>query len=214
LASGLAAPRWRGTGFGVVMADFNQHGHLDLALVNGRVSRTPGSKSEGFEWSDYFERNQIFANDGQGKFRDVSPAHPAFCGTPRIGRGLCYGDIFGNGRVDLLATYIHGPARLYRNVAPQAGHWLLVRAIAPEWKRDAYGAIVTVSAGGNKWSRLIQPGSSYLCSNDPRAHFGLGSVDKVDSIRVAWPDGAVEDFPGCGVNQRLTLRKGEAKSVE
>jgi len=213
LSSGLASPRWRGTGFGVVLADFAQRGCLDLAIVNGRVSRQSGGKSEGFDWPDYQERNQILVNDGQGHFRDVSPGNPAFCGTPAIGRGLCAGDIFGTGRVDLLATSLHGPARLYRNVAPNVGHWLIVRAMLPEWKRDAYGATITVRAGGKQFTRLIQPASSYLCSNDPRAHFGLGSAEKVDTIRIAWPDGAVEEFPGCAADQRLTLRKGEGTAV-
>jgi hypothetical protein len=210
-ASGLAAPHWRGTGFGAVLADFDQDGHLDLALVNGRVSRAPAAKTAGFDWNDYAERNQVFANDGSGRFRDVSPANLAFCGTRRLGRGLCVGDICGGGRMDLLATHAHGPVRLYRNVAPNAGHWLLVRALAPEWRRDAYGAVITVTAGQRRWERLIQPGSSYLCSNDPRAHFGLGAADRVDGIRVAWPDGKVEDFPGCPADQRLTLCKGAGK---
>jgi enediyne biosynthesis protein E4 len=208
-AAGLASPRWRGTGFGVVMADFNQDGHLDLALVNGRVARSHGTNSSGFEWNDYTERNQLFGNDGSGKFRDLSPANPAFAGMPGIGRGLCGGDICGNGRIDLLATYVNGPARLYRNVAPDAGHWLMVRAVVPEWNRDAYGAQVTVTAGERRWTRLIQPGSSYLCSNDPRAHFGLGNVDRIDCIRVTWPDGVVEEFPGGAVDRRVNLRKGE-----
>jgi len=208
-AAGLAAPRWRGTGFGVVLADFNQDGHLDLALVNGRVARSHSAKSTGFDWSDYAERNQVFANDGQGRFRDLSPSNSAFAGTPRIGRGLCGGDICGNGRADLLATHVNGPARLYRNIAANAGHWLMVRAVVPDWKRDAYGALVTVIAGERRWTRLIQPGSSYLCSNDPRAHFGLGAIDRVDRIRVTWPDGAVEDFSGGSVDRRVTVRKGE-----
>jgi hypothetical protein len=211
---GLAATKWRGTGFGVALADFNHDGHLDLAVVNGRVYRTPGVASTSFDWRDYAERDQLFANDGNGKFRDLSPANPALSAAPHVGRALCVGDICGNGRVDLLATYVNGPARIYRNVAPQAGHWLMIQAIVPEWKRDAYGAVVTVTAGSRKWTRLIQPGSGYLGSNDPRAHFGLGATDRVDAIRVAWPDGSLEDFPGSAVDRRLTLRKGEGKKVE
>jgi hypothetical protein len=208
----LAAPRWRGTGFGVVLADFDQDGAADLALVNGRVARRPSARSTGFDWEDYVERHQLFANDGAGRFRDRSPAEPALCGRAEVGRGLCGGDVFGNGRVDLLLTQTAGPARLYRNVAPEAGHWLIVRAVVPAWRRDAYGARVTIRAADRSWTRLIQPGSSYLCSNDPRAHFGLGPAERVDDIRVTWPDGTAEDFPGGPADRRLTLRKGEGKT--
>jgi hypothetical protein len=213
--SGLASVP-RGTGFGVVLADFDQDGHLDLAVVNGRVSRSPAAKGKGFDPRDYAECNLVLENDGRGNFRDRSADNPAFCSTPRIGRALCAGDIFGSGRVDLLATYIGQPARIYRNVAPEGGHWLVVRAIAPQWNRDAYGALVTVIAGKRQWTRLIQPGSSYLSSNDPRAHFGLGAIDHVDAIRVAWPDrdGTVELFPGGPVDKHLTLRQGEGKTSE
>ncbi len=207
-AAGLATPRWRGTGFGVVLADFDRDGAADLALVNGRVMRARGAKSSGFDWGDYVERNQVFANEGRGVFRDESPVNPDFCRSPGVGRGLCAGDVFNRGRVDLLATSINARAQLCRNVAAGAGHWLVVRAYAPQWNRDAYGAVVTVHAGGRKWVRLVQPGSSYLCSNDPRAHFGLGNAGQVDSLHVAWPDGSAETFPGGPADRHLTLKMG------
>ena len=59
----------------------------------------------------------------------------------------------------MAGTIVAGPARLYRNTAPAAGHWLGVRAVNPAWKRDAYGAAVTVVTGARRWTRLVQPGS-------------------------------------------------------
>src|SRR5205814_925276 len=123
-------------GFGAAFADFNQDGFPDLAVVNGRVRRSiffdaaPKLIPElGPYWSVYAERNQLFINDGTGKFHDISLDNTAFCGSPRVGRGLACGDIDGDGAMDLLVTNCNGPAKLYRNVAANRGHWLLVRAI-------------------------------------------------------------------------------------
>jgi enediyne biosynthesis protein E4 len=211
--AGLAVSRGRGTGFGTVLADFDQDGALDVAVVNGRVSRAgkrePGA-SGGLDsfWRDYAERNHLFADDGMGHFRDISAANPALCGTANVARGLAWGDLDGDGAPDLLVTTVAGPARLYRNVAPQRGHWLLVRSRDPALQRDAYGAEVRVRAGDRRWVRWINPGGSYLCSSDPRAHFGLGSVGHVEGIEVLWPDGTTETFPGCSADQKLVLLKG------
>jgi hypothetical protein len=220
-AAGLADSRWRATGFGTVLADFDHDGALDIAVANGRVSRakltTPDARAVeilGSFWSQYGERNQLFANDGTGRFRDLSSANEPFCGNPNVARGLAYGDIDGDGAIDLLVTVVAGPARLYKNVAPKRGHWLMVRALDPALRRDAYGAEVTVVAGGRRWLRWVNPGSSYLCSNDPRVHFGLGQTECVDSIEVIWPDGTTETFPGGAVDRMLELRKGDGKSQQ
>ena len=211
-AAGLAAPRWRGTGFGTVAADFNHDGALDLALVNGRVIRRPGQGSVGLGsfWQPYAEPNQLFANDGLGRFRDLSPTDP-FGQLTAVSRGLACGDMDGDGALDLLVTTLAGPARLYRNVAPKQGHWLSVRVLDPAHHRDAYGAVVTVHAGGRRWQGILSPAYSYLCSNDPRVHFGLGAADRVDSIQVRWPDGedVEEIFPGGTVDRQVVLRRGE-----
>lgn len=212
-AAGLARPRWRGTGFGTVLADFNHDGALDLAVANGRVSRgsaIDGGTSARF-WRFYGERNQLFANDGQGGFRDISLDNDPFCGTPAIARGLACGDVDGDGALDLLVTTVAGPARLFRNAVPERGHWLMVRAIEPTLGRDAYGSEITVHAGDRRWLRWINPGYSYLCSNDPRAHFGLGSVDRIDRIAVVWPNGDEEIFPGPAVDRLIELRKGNGR---
>jgi hypothetical protein len=215
-----AGTHWRGTGFGTVLADFDHDGKPDLAIANGRISRGTAvvNPNLGPHWGAYAERNQLYAND-DGRFRDVSAANAAFCGTPNVARGLVCADFDGDGALDLLVTTVAGHARLYRNVAPNRGHWLVVRAVDPTVSldprrpRDAYGAEVRVlpAGGGRPQARRIQADGSYLCSSDPRAHFGLGSAASVERIEIAWPDGPTETFPGCHADRSLVLRKGEGK---
>lgn len=217
-AAGLAAARWRGTGFGTVLADFDNDGALDLAVANGRVARSPvppdaAVQEVGSFWRPYAERNQLFAGDGKGSFRDISPPQPAFCGHAAVSRALVVADFDNDGGLDLLATTVAGPARLYRNVAPSRGHWLIVRAVDALRKRDAYGAEITVLAGARRYRSWINPGFSYLCSNDPRAHFGLGAAKSVESIEVFWPDGFRERFAERAADRVVVLRKGEGKKL-
>jgi hypothetical protein len=214
IAGGLARPRWRGTGFGALLADFDLDGTLDLAVVNGAIARHEGSSPGGTAsfWAAYAERNQLFAGEGEGRFRDISEENREFCGSVGVWRGLACGDVDNDGAVDLLVSGIGGPARLYRNVAPRRGHWLMVRAVDPALGgRDAYGAEVTVRAGGGRWTRWLNPGYSFLCSNDPRAHFGLGPAERVDAIEVLWPDGTEETFAGRAADCAVVLRKGEGR---
>jgi hypothetical protein len=216
-AARLGMPHWRGTGFGTILADFDDDGALDIAVVNGRVSRGPAVNLAGLPpyWSRYAERNQLFHNDGQGVFRDIGRGNSAFCGDFAVSRGLVWGDFDDDGGVDVVTTAVAGPAKFYRNVAAGRGHWLIVRARDPARKRDAFGAVVSFQAGGRQRIGLINPGQSYLSSGDPRAHFGLGAVDHIDEIRVDWPDGPVdagaERFPCGKVDRVLVVERGKGR---
>jgi enediyne biosynthesis protein E4 len=215
-AAKLINSDWRGTGFGTLMADFDHDGWLDIAVVNGRVARgtqTP-NVALGRHWQHYSERNQLWRNEGQGRFRDISRGNSAFCGTPNVARGLAVGDLDGDGAPDLLVTTVAGPARILRNCVQPRGHWLLVRALDPRLKRDAYGAELTVRAGSERWLRIVNPGGSYLCSSDPRVHVGLGTAARYDEITVHWPDGLVERFAGGQADQAIVLHRGEGQPAQ
>jgi hypothetical protein len=212
VSSGLGLPSLPFTGFGTGFFDFNQDGNLDVAVVNGRVTRGALlTKNQPLKyWGPYMEPSLLFENLANGRFKNVSANAGSFTFGLQNARGLAFGDIDNDGDIDLLVNNCGGPAHLFRNDFTPKGHWILIRAFDPALKRDAYGARITVNAAGKNLTRWVNPGYSYLSSNDPRVHFGLGSAISSD-IQILWPDGKNESFGSVKADQILTLRKGSGQ---
>ena len=205
---GLAAASTPFTGFGTTPLDLDLDGDLDLAIVNGRVTRgEPLTDQLAGPWNPYAEPNLIYLND-LGAFRIAEAEVRDFVQPIEVGRGLATGDLNGDGALDLVVSNLESPARVYRSQSAN-GHWLLVDAVDPRLNRRALGARVEIEAGGQRQMRTVQSAMSYLSSSDPRAHFGLGNIEKVDAVHIRWPDGKQETFKGVDVDQVVVLRRGE-----
>lgn len=203
------------TGWGCAFLDYDLDRDLDLAIVNGRVTRGPvfpGAQLGSF-WNRFAEPKLLFANDGAAHFEFMGPKTGDFGSRPEITRGLAVGDLDGDGDVDLVTNNLDNTLRIFRNDAPRGDHhWLIVRTLTG--KRDAHGAIVTLDAGGKKLVRQANPSFSYLSSNDPRAHFGLAEAHDVKELTVTWPDGRRERFPITGVDRIVTVTEGAGTAAE
>lgn len=202
------------TGWGCGFFDFDHDGQMDMAVANGRVTSGVGDAQSplGEFWSRFAEPNLLFSGNGGGKFKNVSKQAGAFGAEALVSRGMAFADLDGDGDLDLVTQQIDNSLRVYRNDAPSRGaHWLMVRAMTGS--RDAYGALVTLEVGEKRLLRLAHPAYSYLASNDPRAHFGLGEADRVDSLTVAWPSGRRESFTPPKVDQVIELREGEGQPL-
>jgi Na+-translocating ferredoxin:NAD+ oxidoreductase RnfD subunit len=168
------------TGWGTSWADLDLDGDLDLVLADGAIPVTNLAKNAQYA--------QVIENV-------TRPGHPARfasvgqrVGLERIapvnGRGLAVADYDSDGDLDVAINTIGGRLILLRNDAPTR-HWLEVRL-----RTFAPGAVVSITLpDGRRLDRELHAGSSYLSSEDPRAHFGLGDVKQVRELRVRLPDG-------------------------
>src|SRR5262249_2336479 len=159
LSSGLGPPSLPYTGFGTGFFDFNNDGNLDLAVANGRVTR--GNlliqNQPPQYWDFYAEPGLLFQNTGDGHFTNVSAEAGPLAYYIENSRGLALGDVDNDGGIDLLINNCGGAARLLKNDFKPRGHWLLIRAIDPSLKRDAYGAKIIATAGGKTFTRWVNP---------------------------------------------------------
>ena len=213
-ASGFGTTDMSFTGFGCGFFDFDHDTDLDLVIVNGRIMRGPahpGANASEF-WNHYAEPNFLFQNDGKGQFRDISERAGSLTDRVDVSRGIAFGDIDNDGDLDLAVAHLLSGLRVFRNQAPPADrHWLRVRAM--NGKRDALGARVTLLAPGKQLIRIVQANYSYLSSSDPRAHFGLGSIDAIQAIEVRWSDGNRERFSAEGIDREVVVRKGSGEAL-
>jgi hypothetical protein len=213
--SGIGPPSLPFTGFGTGFLDADHDGDLDLAITNGGVfpsRNAPVNDPPGF-WDPYAEPDMLFENAGDGRFQDVSSRAPDFTAPRRVGRGLAFGDLDGDGDIDMVVTDLDAPGRILENRAA-SGSWLLATAYDPALRREVPGARITATlAGSRTMMRLALPVYSFLVSNDPRAHFGLGDAGAVEAFEVVWPGGQTERFPGSSANREVRLERGAGQPV-
>jgi hypothetical protein len=211
--SGLGAPSLPSTGFGTAWLDIDNDGWLDLFAVNGAVVIEEDLVAAGDPFP-YHQPDQLFLNQGNGRFTDATALAGDALKASHVGRGLAVGDIDNDGRADLVIVNINGPTRVLLNRRYKAHHWLglefrdetgqrvLTQTVA--WLRDGDAAPLR---------RRARADGSYASANDPRVIFGLGAHAAPVSVEVQWPDGSRERFRDLDVDRYHALRRGRGESV-
>ncbi len=196
------------TGFGVSALDLHNDGGMQIYIANGKANMA--SKVIYIEGNAYAEKQQLLDWSYQTKqFTDITDTAGGVFKTARVGRGTALIDYDNDGDMDLAVSTNNGPAMLLRNNAPKSNHWLEVRCIGPDGKRDAYGAEVEIRAGDMVRRKLLYVASSYAGSSDPRLHFGLGQATRVDTVTVKWIDGRTSTWKDVPADQLAILRYDE-----
>ena len=189
------------TGFGMGFHDFNHDGVIDLLVANGSVQAW--KEGERFNQSDpYGEPNHLFKGEQKRKSVRLSLVQKeGVTASPVMGtsRGAAFGDIDGDGDVDAVVVNLDANVEILRNDAPtDVSNWIGFSLKETYRKKvsNSHGARVSIAGlkDGERQVRAAEPSYSYLSSNDPRAHFGLGFGTKAIDVRVRWRDGTEQVF--------------------
>lgn len=189
--------------FGVLFADVDLDGRLDLVVANGHVDADLARSLDGDVGAE--ERPLLFRGRGDGTYVDVGA--PMGLTARFVGRGVAVADLDLDGDPELIFTENNGPARIYRNHASGA-HWLRIRLLGTTSNRDGIGAIVTVTAGGRTRTRMMRTGSSYLSQSERPLLFGLGAATQVDEIVIQWPSGIIDRLRSVPADRRIAVTEG------
>ena len=206
--AGIATPTMPFVGFADGFLDYDNDGWKDLFIVNGHVYPEVDLHPE---WGySYAQRHQLFHNLKNGKFEVVPPVEGTGLAVVSVGRGAAFGDIFNDGKVDVVISNMDGVPVLLKNVNPDRHHWVEFTLIGgPKSPRDAVGAVVYLTANGIRQRGDVLSGGSYLSSNDFRVHFGLGDATAVGGVEIHWPSGALEKIQIPSPDHIYTIEEGK-----
>jgi hypothetical protein len=208
---GIAEPTIPFLGWGDAFLDFDNDGWKDIVIANGHVYPSVDHTSWGTTWA---QRPLLFRNIDGKKF-DLMPAvEGTALANVYVGRGLAVGDLFNNGKLDVVINVLDGHPALLRNVSADTHHWVELKLVGgPKSPRDAIGATVYLTAGGQRQRGDVVSGGSFASTHDPRLHFGLGDATSVDMVEVHWPSGAKEKFTIAKPDQIVTLVEGKGAKL-
>jgi hypothetical protein len=163
------------------------------------------------EWGmTYAQRPLLFHNLKNGKFELIPAVEGTGLAVVSVGRGAAFGDIFNDGKMDVVINNMDGVPALLRNVNPNHHQWVELRLVGgPRSPRDAVGATVYLAAAGIRQREDVLSGGSYLSSNDMRVHFGLGDATDGGTAEIHWPSGAKEFIKLPAVNRIYTVTEGQ-----
>ena len=191
--------------WGAGIVDLDNDGYPDLFWVTGNVYAEIERVNP---WFAYKGPRVLFRNRGDGTFAKMGAEAGDAILARHVSRGCAFGDFDNDGDLDMVIMNQHEPPTLLRNDCPRENHWLKVRLEGTRSNRSAIGAKVLARYGGKVQAQAVLSQASYMSSNDPRLHFGLGAATRVD-LEVRWPSGTVEKYPDLAAGQLVTILEGK-----
>lgn len=189
-------------GFGTRFFDYDNDGYSDIFIANGHIIEAIAQVTDVLT---YAQRNQLFHNNGDGTFTEVSFESGPYFRREGVSRGAVFGDYDNDGDTDIVVTQSNQQAELLRNEGGNRQNWVRIKLVGTASNRDGIGARVTVTIDNESQMQEVRTGLSYLSSNDPRILFGLGDHTRIDRLEIRWPSGIVQVLENLEVNREIVV---------
>jgi enediyne biosynthesis protein E4 len=198
--SGMRDPSRQMSGFGAALYDFDNDGWKDLFVSRGHVEslNQPGQPVD--------QPNTVFRNLGaSGKWAPLTEEAGFKSTSAARHRGCAFGDLDGDGRVDVVVTSIGKDAEIWMNRSAKSGHWLDIALRGTKSNRDGIGArIKLVTRSGAQYNHMTTS-VGYASSSDGPVHFGLGPENRVALVEIRWPSGTTQTLQNISADQVLKV---------
>ena len=193
------------SGWGNGMFDFDNDGWKDLFVARSNVV---DNINELIPTRHFPEPNSIFRNLGNGKFEEVSGTAGADFKLEAPNRGVAFGDLDNDGRVDAVVSVLGGPVKLLHNISDTGNHWILLKLVGTKSNHMGIGAQIhiTTEDGRSQWNE-VTTAVGYASSSDSRVHFGLGGNEHVKEMEIRWPSGIKQVLRDIAGDRVLTVEE-------
>jgi hypothetical protein len=191
--AGISMPAGQYVGWSTGFVDYDNDGDVDIFKINGELKHL------------YGQEDQLFENEGNGTFKDVSTDRGAYFHQENVGRGACFGDYDNDGDIDVYIVNLNSHGSFLRNNKGNQNNWLEINLVGTISNRDGDGAKIRITSGGKTQYAQKKSTTGYLSQSDPRVHFGIAKDDNIDKIAITWPSGKVQTLENIKANQILTI---------
>lgn len=197
-------PSFHHLGWGLVFLDAEYDGDLDLFLTNGHVLPQVDQTSAKL---GYNQLNQLYLNNGNGMFEEVSEHAGNGFLVKESSRGCAYGDLDGDGDQDLIVSNMDTAPTVYENQSNLGNHWLGIQLEGTHGNRDGFGAWVTINTANKTYKKYHRGAFGYASQSELTLRFGLGAETEVKEVIVDWLGSGQESYAVELVNTVIRLKQ-------